>query len=58
MHKEISTAVFKEGAHIIYKFYSLHYSTVKNFNSIGFEFIIKLVLNNVATYRYTYYGNV
>lgn len=35
MHKETSTAVFKEGAHIIYKFYSLYYSTVKNFNSFG-----------------------
>lgn len=53
MHKETSTAVFKEGAHIIYKFSSLHYSTVKNFNSIEFEFIVKFVLNNVATYGHT-----
>lgn len=40
MHKETSKAFFKEGAHIIYKFFSLYLSTVKNFNSIGFEFIL------------------
>jgi hypothetical protein len=51
MHKETSKAVFKEGAPIIYKFPSQQYSTVKNFKSIGFEFIIKFVLGNMSMYR-------